>query len=226
MIMSLIEVRQITKQYRDGARVVAAIDAVSFDIEDGDFVAITGSSGSGKSTLLTVLGVLNRPTGGTLTIDGIEVYGLTAERQADFRHVYIGFVFQSLHLIPYLSAMENVMLPLLIGPESRQRQREMASEVLTRVGLGEKLHRLPSNLSGGEQSRVAIARAIVNRPRIILADEPTGSLDSRTGDEIIELFGDLNKDLTIIMVTHDEKIQSVVPRCIHLRDGRMCGDGR
>ncbi len=221
--MSFIRIQRVTKEYRDGNGTVLALDRVNFEIEAGEFVAITGTSGSGKSTLLTVLGGLNSPSSGRVYVDDINVYDLKPEIRADFRHFYIGFLFQSLHLVEYLTAIENIMLPLMIDGIPRRQQRDAAAMMLDRVGLGSKSHRLPGNLSGGEQSRVAIARAIVNRPRIILADEPTGSLDSRTGQEIMELFCELNEEITIAMVTHDAENQKYASRNIRLSDGALIG---
>ncbi|WP_088554928.1 ABC transporter ATP-binding protein [Calderihabitans maritimus] len=218
--MSLIKVENVTKVYESGEGQVTALGGVSFEIEEGDFVALMGPSGSGKSTLLSILGALNPPTKGEVVIDGIPVYQLKPERRADFRSAYIGFVFQQFQLIPYLTAIENVMLPLAILRYSHQEQLEKAKSVLEKVGLGNKCSRLPNQLSGGEQERVAIARAIVNEPPIILADEPTGSLDSKTGEEIMRLFQSLNREgLTIIMVTHNVENLSYVKRALYMRDG-------
>ena len=218
--MPLLKLYEIEKKYKDGSGEICALGSISISIDSGDFIAVTGPSGSGKSTLLTILGVLNPPTGGKLLIDNIDVYSLSGDRQADFRQTYIGFVFQDLYLISYLTALENVMLPLSISLYPKSEQKRMASEVLQRVGLGDKYYRLPGKLSGGERSRVAIARAIVNRPRIILADEPTGSLDSGTGKEIMELFKSLNSDgITIIMVTHNKDNEKYVKRSIEVKDG-------
>ena len=183
-------------------------------------MALMGPSGSGKSTLLSVLGGLNPPTSGKLIIDDIDVYALESERLADFRHEYVGFVFQQYQLIPYLTALENVMLPLTITSRPGREQREMAQTVLDKVGLGNKSHRLPNQLSGGEQNRVAIARAIVNQPALIFADEPTGSLDSKTAMELLDLFQGLNRDgLTIIMVTHNKENLEWASRSVYIRDG-------
>lgn len=218
----LIEGRWLAKHYQTDGTPVRALDGVDLAIEAGEFVAIMGPSGSGKSTLLAVLGAMNPPTAGELLVDGIPVYSLSVEARADFRHEYLGFVFQQLQLIPYLSALENVMLPLAISDQPRAEQRSMAQAALHRVGLGDKCDRLPSQLSGGEQGRVAVARAIVNQPPIILADEPTGSLDSETGKGIMTLLRSLNEDgLTILMVTHDEANAARADRIISLKDGRV-----
>lgn len=218
--MSLINVCEITKTYKGGDGVTEALKNVSLEILEGEFLALMGPSGSGKSTLLSILGGLNPPTSGKLIIDDIDVYALEPERLADFRHEYVGFVFQQYQLIPYLTALENVMLPLVITSRPGREQREMAQTVLDKVGLSNKSHRLPNQLSGGEQNRVAIARAIVNRPSIIFADEPTGSLDSKTAEELLELFQALNRDgLTIIMVTHNQENLAWVTRSVYIRDG-------
>ncbi|AFQ42673.1 ABC transporter ATP-binding protein [Desulfosporosinus meridiei] len=218
--MSLIKVCEVSKSYGDGDKLVEALSNINLEINQGEFLALMGPSGSGKSTLLSIIGGLTPPTSGTLLIDDIDVYALDSERLADFRHEYVGFVFQQYQLIPYLTALENVMLPLAITSRPGKEQREMALEVLDKVGLRSKSLRLPSQLSGGEQNRVAIARAIVNRPAIIFADEPTGSLDSKTAKELLELFQALNKDgLTIIMVTHNEENLAWVSRAIYIRDG-------
>ncbi|MBO8168592.1 MAG: ABC transporter ATP-binding protein [Thermoanaerobacteraceae bacterium] len=220
--MSLIEVKNCTKIYDSGGTAVEALKEVDLTIEEGEFVALIGPSGSGKSTLLTMLGALNPPTRGKVLIDGIDVYDLPAERRADFRSSYIGFVFQQFQLIPYLTAIENVMLPLAILRYSHAEQVKMAENVLEKVGLADKAKRLPNQLSGGEQERVAIARAIVNQPPIVFADEPTGSLDTKTGEEIMKLFHTLNQEgLTIVMVTHNEENLKYVKRTIVVRDGMI-----
>lgn len=218
--MSLIKVCEVTKTYKGGDGVVEVLKSVNLEITEGDFLALMGPSGSGKSTLLSILGGLNPPTSGQLLIDDIDVYSLAPERLADFRHEYVGFVFQQYQLIPYLTALENVMLPLAITSRPGKEQRVMAQNVLNKVGLGAKSLRLPNQLSGGEQNRVAIARAIVNQPAIIFADEPTGSLDSKTASELLELFQTLNRDgLTIIMVTHNKENLEWVSRAVYIRDG-------
>jgi len=182
-----------------------------------------GPSGSGKSTLLTILGAMNPPSSGKLVIDDIDVYSLSQEKRADFRREYLGFVFQQLQLIPYLTALENVMLPLVVT--SQKDKKELAASTLERLGLSGKLNRLPSELSGGEQSRVAIARAIVNSPPIILADEPIGSLDSKTGEEVLSVFKQLHDEgQTIIMVTHNPDSVKDANRLIQLKDGKMVAD--
>lgn len=221
--MNLITIENVSKTYVGGEGPVKVLRNINLEIKEGEFLALLGPSGSGKSTLLSILGALNPPTSGQILIDEIPIYDLDSERRADFRHEYIGFVFQQYQLIPYLTALENVMLPLAISKRSDKEQREMAKKVLEKVGLGQKSSRLPNQLSGGEQNRVAIARAIVNEPAIIFADEPTGSLDSKTAHEILDLFQALNKDgLTIIMVTHNVENLAWVSRSISIRDGRLC----
>lgn len=222
--MSLVVASNLCKYFGDnkGAQVHALAD-VSFEIEQGEYVAIMGPSGSGKSTLLTILGAMSPPSTGSLLVDEIDVYRLPQEKRADFRREYLGFVFQQLQLIPYLTALENVMLPLVVT--DLKNKKELASETLARVGLGDKLKRLPSELSGGEQSRVAIARAIVNNPPILLADEPVGSLDTKTGLEVLSLFKWLHSEgQTIIMVTHNPESIKDTDRLIKLKDGRIVSD--
>lgn len=220
--MSLIELRDISRTYTSNGMPVQALRDVNLNVETGEMLALMGPSGSGKSTLLSILGAMNPPTTGTLLVDSVDVYGLGGEKRADFRHAYLGFVFQQLQLIPYLTAIENVMLPLAITRQSQSKQWEMASAALSRVGLGDKLRRLPSQLSGGEQERVAIARALVNDPPIILADEPTGSLDTQTGDEVMQVLQDLNHaGQTIIVVTHNPDNTRYVQRVVRIRDGRL-----
>ncbi|MHB1404936.1 MAG: ABC transporter ATP-binding protein [Desulfitobacteriaceae bacterium] len=218
--MSFIQISNVSKIYRSGDTAVEALKNCNLQLGEGEFLALMGPSGSGKSTLLSILGGLNQPTSGEVLIDDISVYNLGSERLADFRHEYVGFVFQQYQLVPYLTALENVMLPLAITSRSDREQRKMAQAVLDKVGLGEKALRLPNQLSGGEQNRAAIARAIVNHPAIMFADEPTGSLDSKTAVEIMQLFQALNREgLTIIMVTHNKENLDWVTRTVYIRDG-------
>jgi len=218
--MALIEVKNVTKFYNSGEGQVTALGGVNLTVQKGEFLALMGDSGSGKSTLLSVIGALNPPTGGKVLIDDIDVYDLSSERRADFRSSYIGFVFQQFQLIQYLTVVENVMVPLAILNYNHKEQLEMAKKVLRKVGLENKMRRLPNQLSGGEQERVAIARAIVNEPPIILADEPTGSLDSKTGEGIMRLFQSLNREgLTIVMVTHNRENLKFVKRTVSMKDG-------
>jgi putative ABC transport system ATP-binding protein len=216
----LVETKELKKIYSSNGTAVEALRDVGIGIREGDFVAVTGESGSGKTTLLSVLGGIAPPTSGEVLVDGISVYDLPAERLADFRREYIGFVFQQFHLIPYLSAVENVMLPLCIMGENGME--ELSHEALDRVGLSGKARRLPSELSGGEQQRVAIARALVNEPPIILADEPTGNLDTKTGEEIFHLFKELNKTgQTVILVTHNPNLAKRTGWTVNMKDGAV-----
>jgi putative ABC transport system ATP-binding protein len=220
--MSLIEMKNLIKTFNGGEEKVQALVGVDLQIERGEFVAVMGPSGSGKSTLLTILGGLNHPTEGELIVDEIPIYKLPLEKLADFRREYLGFIFQSFQLIPYLTVIENVMLPLSITEKTKQEQERMAEAILEKTGLKGKAKRLPDQLSGGEQERVAIARALVNSPPILMADEPTGNLDSKTGTEIMDLFKTLNQEgQTIIMVTHNPENTAYSTRAIFLKDGRV-----
>lgn len=225
--MSFLIAENVSKTYsdRDSQNEVPVLHNVNIGIAEGEFVCLMGPSGSGKSTLLTILGAMNRPSQGRLLIDGIDVYALSDERRADFRAQYLGFVFQQHHLLPFLSAVENVMLPLATLPLKASEKRRKALDVMEKVGLGGKAPRLPSQLSGGEQGRLAIARAIVNDPPLLLADEPTGTLDTRTGDEIMKVFLDLNgRGQTIFMVTHNPANAALAHRVLHIQDGRLDGE--
>lgn len=220
--MTLIKFDKVSKVYEEGDDIVQAMDDVSFEIKEGEFISVMGPSGSGKSTLLSVLGILNTPTAGEVFIDDIAVYDLNTEKQTDFRSEYLGFIFQAFQLIPYLTAIENVMLPLAITKISGSEQKERAKEVLERVGLANKINRLPNQLSGGETQRVAIARAIVNEPPILLADEPTGNLDTRNAEGVMNLIKKLNNEgETIIMVTHDKNIAEHANYTIQIKDGKI-----
>jgi putative ABC transport system ATP-binding protein len=220
----MIELTAVTKTYNGQALPVHALRDVSLSVGEGEFVAVTGPSGSGKSTLLTVLGAMNPPTSGRVVVDGIDVYALGAERQADFRHEYLGFVFQQLQLLPYLTAQENVLLSLAIARLPAAAKAARAREVLARVGLAGKEQRLPYQLSGGEQGRVAVARALANEPPLLLADEPTGNLDQATGLQVLELLCELNSGgQTVIMVTHDAQAAALARRRVQLLDGRLVG---
>jgi putative ABC transport system ATP-binding protein len=217
-----IQAEQISKQYGKGDAAVTALQEVSFTIDAGEFVAIMGESGSGKSTLLSIMGTLNSPTSGRITVDDVDVYALGKNERADFRRKSVGFVFQNFNLISYLTLAENVMLPLATVKEKKARKLTMALDALERVGLAEKADRLPSQISGGEQERVAIARAIVGRPPIILADEPTGNLDSRTGKDIMALINALNNEgMTIVMVTHNSDYAAYANRILKVSDGLL-----
>lgn len=220
--MCLIRAEGILKRYGHGPGAVEALKGVDLEVPKGEWLAVMGRSGSGKSTLLTVLGGLNSPTAGNYSVEGVELYSLPPEQRAEFRREKMGFVFQSFQLLDYLSVLENVMLPLVNSSMSSSRKRELAREALERVGLYGKEARLPAQISGGEQERVAIARAIVNRPVLLLADEPTGNLDSATAEQVMQLFGDLNgQGMTIVMVTHSEQWAAMAQRTIKISDGRV-----
>jgi len=223
--MAFIEIEKLNKTYSSDADKVVALRDLTIRVEEGTFLGVMGPSGSGKSTLLSILGGLSHPTAGRLCVDDIDIYALSGEKLADFRREYLGFVFQSFNLIPYLTALENVMLPLAVKRLPAKEKRRLANEVLNRVGLKSRADHLPSQLSGGEQERVAIARALVNAPPLILADEPTGSLDSATSLEIMDLFKNLNREgQTIVMVTHNAENVPYFDRTISLRDGSVDDD--
>jgi putative ABC transport system ATP-binding protein len=220
--MSYIDVQNIGKCYGKESAAVTAVANMTFGIDAGEFVAVMGQSGSGKSTLLSILGALNTPTSGRLTVNDLDVYAMGHEERADFRRESIGFIFQNFNLIPYLNLSQNVMLPLAPVKAGKRKKSVMAKEALARVGLKGKEDRLPGQISGGEQERVAIARAIVNRPPILLADEPTGNLDSRTGREIMGLLQELNRDgVTVVMVTHTAEYAEYARRTLHVADGSL-----
>ncbi|MDW8002731.1 MAG: ABC transporter ATP-binding protein [Deltaproteobacteria bacterium] len=220
--MALIELKEVTKIYTNEKETTFALSCVNMRIHKGEFLSVLGPSGSGKSTLLTTIGGLNRPSSGKVILEGISVYDLSQDSLADLRRKFIGFVFQSFQLVPYLTVLENVMLPLSVEKIPKKDKRDRARELLTRVGLERKEKRLPDELSGGEQQRVAIARALVNRPSVLLADEPTGNLDRNTAQRIIELFLSLNADgLTIIMATHNTELASLTQKRILLSDGQV-----
>jgi putative ABC transport system ATP-binding protein len=216
----LIEIQGLKKTYQSGDTKVDAIKQMEFFIDDEEFITIMGQSGSGKSTLLSIMGALNQPTQGKVLVDSLDLYALSGEQRADFRSEYIGFIFQSFQLIPYLTVLENVKLPMAVTGQKKKIKNQMALEVIQRVGLDTKAHRLPDQLSGGEQERVAIARAIVNKPPIILADEPTGNLDTKTANEIMMLLQSLNEEgHTIIVVTHNSDMGAYATRSIKVQDG-------
>ena len=223
--MSYILAEQVTKTFGNENSLVTAVDEISFTIDEGEFIAVMGESGAGKSTLLGILGAMNAPTSGRLIVDDIDVYGLHQEQQADFRREFLGFIFQSFHLVPYLTVIENVMLPLAVIKMENRKKQEMAKDALAQVGLADKANRLPNQISGGESERVAIARAIVNEPPVLLADEPTGNLDKKTSQEIMELLERLNREgMTIIMVTHSQDCAHHARRIIHISDGYLIAD--
>ncbi len=222
--MGLIELRDVCKTYDLGEVQVEALRGVSLSIESGEYVALMGPSGSGKSTLMNLLGCLDRPTSGSYRLAGEEVAEMSSDERARIRNRHIGFVFQNFNLLARTSALENVELPLLYAPGISLRQRHrQANDILKQVGLADRAHHHPSQLSGGQQQRVAIARAFITGPSILMADEPTGNLDSRTSKEIMELFRDLNvkKGITVILVTHDQEIARNAKRIVVLRDGEV-----
>jgi putative ABC transport system ATP-binding protein len=220
----LIEFKNISKIYKMGEYEVNALNSVSFAIEHGEMVAIMGSSGSGKSTAMNIMGCLDRPSSGKYFLDGRDVSRLRDGELARIRNRQIGFVFQNFNLLPRTSALENVELPMVYsGYVPKRRQR--AVEALTRVGLGERVRHKPNELSGGQQQRVALARALVNEPTIILADEPTGNLDTKSGEEVIQIFQQLNESgITLVIVTHEEDIAQCCKRILRFRDGRLVAD--
>ncbi|QWK09844.1 MAG: ABC transporter ATP-binding protein [Thermoflexus hugenholtzii] len=220
----LVQIEDVSKEYIAGAIRVTALQEISLTVERGEFLAIVGPSGSGKTTLLNLIGALDRPTRGRVVVDGIDLGALRGDQLADFRRERIGFVFQLFHLVPDLTALENVMLPLI--PYRRQLKfnlEQRARALLEAVGLENRMRHLPGQLSGGEQQRVAIARALIGNPKLLLADEPTGNLDSQTGKEIIELLRRLNREqgLTVIVTTHNLEIVAWSDRVVRLRDGRI-----
>jgi putative ABC transport system ATP-binding protein len=222
----MIQAEELTKIYEMGDSEVRALNGASFTIDNGEMVAIMGPSGSGKSTLMSIIGCLDVPTGGTYRLDGVAVEHMDEGKLAEIRGRKIGFVFQQFNLLARTSALENVMLPLTYAGFSGKERNLRAMRALERVGLGDRTHHTPSELSGGQQQRVAIARALVNEPAILLADEPTGALDSKTGVEIMELFQSLHRDSgqTVILVTHDSYVARHTDRIIKLSDGRIVSD--
>ncbi len=222
----MIHAENLTKVYQMGDTEVRALNGASFTINKGEMVAVMGPSGSGKSTLMSIIGCLDVPTGGRYTLDGVAVEHVSETELAEIRGRKIGFVFQQFNLLARTSALENVMLPLTYAGISGKERKDRAMKALERVGLGERTHHAPNELSGGQQQRVAIARALVNEPAILLADEPTGALDSKTGVEIMQLFQNLHKDSgqTVIVVTHDSYVARHTDRIIKISDGRIISD--
>ena len=221
----LIQLEKVSRVYRVGSSEVRALDDVTLHVHQGDFIALMGPSGSGKSTLLNVLGLLDTPTSGVYRLDGEEVQSFSESNLAEIRGHKFGFIFQAYHLVPRMTALRNVELPLILAGVDANERRARAQKVLLVLGMGDRAHHRPDQLSGGERQRVAIARAIVGEPRILLADEPTGNLDTRTGAEIIGFLERLNRDgLTIVLVTHDPQIAGHARRLLQMRDGRLLSD--
>jgi putative ABC transport system ATP-binding protein len=222
----LISVENLTRHYKVGEEEVRALDGVSFDVKRGEWVAVVGQSGSGKSTLMNLIGALDTATGGSYRINGKDVEKMSDDQLADLRNNEIGFVFQTFQLLSRSTALANVELPLVYRGISRKERRERAVKALEAVGLQNRMHHKPNELSGGQRQRVAIARALVGNPSLLLADEPTGNLDSATGEEIIRLFGELHRrGHTILLVTHEPRLAARCPRAIRLSDGKVVADG-
>jgi putative ABC transport system ATP-binding protein len=223
----VIELRGVAKIYGSDDTVVRAVDGVDLVVERGDYVAVMGASGSGKSTLMNIIGCLDSPTRGRYALDGVDTRWLDERQQALIRNRKIGFVFQSFNLIPRTTALRNVELPMAYARVRKSERRRRALRALDQVGLAERVHHRPSELSGGQQQRVAIARAIATDPVLLLADEPTGALDSRSTEEVLALFGDLNADgRTHVVITHEEQVAQRARRVLHMRDGRIISDER
>ncbi len=218
----IIQIKNLTKIFGDGVE-IKALDGINLDIERGEFLAIIGPSGSGKSTLLNQIGILDTPTSGTILLNGIDVTEMSDKQRSKTRNKQLGFIFQYHHLLPDFNALENVMMPLLISGVKSSKAREIARRVLDEVGLGDRMDHRPNQLSGGQNQRVAIARALVNKPSIVIGDEPTGNLDSKASENIYELLRKLNREhnQTFILVTHDERMAAKTDRIIRLVDGRV-----
>ena len=220
--MKIIETRDLNKIYGSSGNQVHALRGIDLDVERGEFVALIGPSGSGKSTLMAILGCLDVPTGGTYSLDGVQVEKLSGAELAAIRNEKIGFVFQQYNLLPRATIVRNVELPMLYAGVPRKERRQRALDLLERVGIPDKANTLPGTLSGGQRQRVAIARALANRPALLLADEPTGALDSKTGQEVLALFGELHaQGNTVLLVTHDPKIAALAERRVEMRDGLL-----
>jgi len=223
--MRIVEARELTKVYGRGENRVEALTGININVEPGEWIAIMGPSGSGKSTLMNLIGLLDRPTSGSYRLDGRDVSRLRGSELARARRDLLGFVFQSYNLLPRESALENVELPMVYAGVGRKERRKRALGVLETVGLAERAHHRPPELSGGQMQRVAIARALINRPALLLADEPTGNLDTASGAEILDLFEELNASgVTVVVVTHDAEVAARTQRVVELRDGRIVAD--
>jgi len=218
------ELRQIGKVYGTGDTAVVALDDLSLQVQRGEYLAVMGTSGSGKSTAMNILGCLDRPSSGSSHLNGTAVQDLSDDALADLRNRELGFVFQQFHLLAEMSALDNVILPMIYAGVPAEERRERARQALERVGLAQRIDNRPNQLSGGQQQRVAVARAIINRPALLLADEPTGALDSRTTEEVLAIFDDLNRQgITILLVTHEQEVGDRARRVVHFRDGRLAG---
>jgi putative ABC transport system ATP-binding protein len=221
----MIRMRDIRKVYNTGRVEVSALRSINLEIEQNEYVAVVGPSGSGKSTLMNIMGCLDSPSSGEYELSGEAVAGLDRNRLAEIRNRHIGFVFQNFNLLPYASALENVELPLLFAGLPARQRRERAAAMLAKVGLADRIEHKPTELSGGQMQRVAIARALVNRPAIVLADEPTGNLDTTSGKGIVSLFGELHAaGQTIVIITHDTAVADLASRVVHIRDGEIVED--
>ncbi len=216
------ELIHVSKIYGSGDTRVVALDDLSLAVERGDYVAVMGTSGSGKSTAMNIMGCLDRPSSGSYQLNGVAVETLSDDELADLRNQELGFVFQQFHLLPQLSALDNVMLPMIYAGVPQEQRRQRGREALERVGLGNRISNKPNQLSGGQQQRVAVARAMINRPSMLLADEPTGALDTRTTSEVLAIFDELNAEgVTILLVTHEQEVGARARRVVHFSDGRI-----
>jgi putative ABC transport system ATP-binding protein len=224
----VVQVDQVWKVYRSKEIEYTAVKGISLTVEKGEFVTILGASGSGKTTLLDLIGTLDSPTKGKVLIDGVDASSLSDRKLSLLRNEKIGFVFQSYNLVPYLNVLENVILPLMVYGKDNEQGIELAKKLLTEVGLGEKMRKKPNELSGGEQQRVAIVRALINKPPILLADEPTGNLDSKTSEDVLRLLARMSKEenITVLMATHDPDLTKLSDRSIYIKDGQIEKDVR
>jgi len=225
-VSNILQVKELTREFKSGSRQLTVVNHISFEIEEGSVCAIVGPSGSGKTTLLGLCAGLDQPTSGEVILQGISLNNLTEDERAKVRNEHVGFVFQTFQLVPTLTALENVMVPLELRGEATKSVRERAVELLTEVGLGDRTHHYPTQLSGGEQQRVAIARAFINQPKILFADEPTGNLDTETGEHIESLIFDLNRSqkTTLVVVTHDLELAQKCDRIIRIKNGKVDSD--